>query len=206
VLTTGSLLWMPEVRRDLAAADLVMPSLDAPDQPLFERVNRPHGKIPFDRMVDGLLEFAAGFQGRIWLEVFLLAGLTDAKDRVQRIAALARRIGPERVQLNTVSRPPADKEALAVPAGSMERLRKIFDKPAEIITESRPAPPGKGTAGDEDILALLRRRPCTVQGIAQGLGLHPNDVIKRLDVLVEAGLVAAVRREDGTYYESKKTG
>ena len=41
VITNGSLLWQPEVRGELAAADLVSPSLDAGDAETFRRINRP---------------------------------------------------------------------------------------------------------------------------------------------------------------------
>ena len=42
VLTNGSLLWDPDVRKALMEADLVMPSLDAGDETTFQQVNRPH--------------------------------------------------------------------------------------------------------------------------------------------------------------------
>ena len=45
VFTNGSLLWMPEVRADLAAADVVIPSLDGGDAALLDKVNRP-GRVP----------------------------------------------------------------------------------------------------------------------------------------------------------------
>ncbi len=39
VLTNGSLLWLPEVRNSLMAADLVLPSLDAGSDQLFRYIN-----------------------------------------------------------------------------------------------------------------------------------------------------------------------
>lgn len=105
VITNGSLLWSEQVRGELAAADLVLPSLDAGDEQMFERVNRPDPTIKFDMMVDGLAAFAARFRGETWLEVMLLAGLTDSAAEVEKIAASARVISPTCVQLNTASRP-----------------------------------------------------------------------------------------------------
>ncbi len=49
VLTNGSLLWLPEVRNSLLAADLLVPSLDAGSQELFRYVNRPHKDIVFGK-------------------------------------------------------------------------------------------------------------------------------------------------------------
>ena len=55
VLTNGSLLWMDEVQRQLAAADLVMPSLDAGDETTFQLVNRPHESLHFEQVLSGLI-------------------------------------------------------------------------------------------------------------------------------------------------------
>ena len=50
------------------------------------------------------------------------------------------------------------------------------------------------------ILGPLRRRPCTSQDIANGLGLNPNEVSKLLGSLMELGLVKTSRSADGKAY------
>jgi len=62
VLTNGSLLWDPGVRKDLLRADLVVPSLDAADAGMFRVVNRPHEDISFDQMLRGLKESRSSLQ------------------------------------------------------------------------------------------------------------------------------------------------
>ncbi len=204
VLTNGSLLWKPEVRAGLADADLVMPSLDAGTQLTFERVNRPHPDVSFERMVDGLLTFARGYKGKIWLEVFVLGGITDRPEELRRIAAIVDRIRPTRVQLNTVSRPPAEACALAAPREVLESLVLLFSVPCEVIAERHSVPPaGPAESGDieGEIVALLRRRPCTVEGIAAGLGLRPNEVLKHLEALCARGSIRSERRGEDMFYE-----
>jgi wyosine [tRNA(Phe)-imidazoG37] synthetase (radical SAM superfamily) len=61
VLTNGSLLSHEDVRKQLMAADLVIPSLDAGDEAMFRLINRPHEEISFPQMLDGLIDFAAIF-------------------------------------------------------------------------------------------------------------------------------------------------
>jgi len=204
VLSNGSLLWMHEVREALMEADLVLPSLDAGDERLFRYVNRPHREITFERLVDGLAEFTERFSKSVWLEVFLLARVTGIPTEVEKIAALAKRIQPERIQLNTVSRPPAEEFAIAVSAGQMEQLKEFFPGTVEVISESaRNASPTSFSpeTTDADILALLGRRPCTVQGVSAGLGVHTSEVIKRLQVLIQQGAVIPVRKDDVMFYE-----
>ncbi len=191
VFTNGSLLWMDEVAEALMRADVVLPSLDAADEALFQRVNRPHGGISFARMADGLTGFTKRFGGEVWLEVFLLAGITGMPPEAQKLAALAKRIGPARVQLNTVTRPAADASALPVSLENMRALKKYFPGKVDIISEknAESGPAGFSAAEDEEILALLRRRPCAAAGVAAGLGIPANDALKRLERLAAEGKV-----------------
>ena len=203
VLTNGSLLWMKEVREALEAADLVLPSLDAGDVKLFRYVNRPHEEISFERMVDGLAAFTAGFPGEVWLEVFLLAGVTGLPSEAGKIAAAARLIAPARVQLNTVSRPPAEEFVCAVSRKRLDSLKGLFRGAVEVVSESvedvslvLPSPDLR----DEDVLALLGRRPCTCRDVASGLGVPAPAAIKRLDALVASGKAKTVLEGGKAYY------
>ncbi len=190
VLTNGSLLWQKEVRDELQAADLVIPSLDAGDEALFQYVNRPAPGIPFDRMVEGTVEFTAGFSGAVRLEVFLLAGVTGVLAEAEKIAALARKIRPARIQLNTVDRPPGEDFAFPLGLTDMRDLKRVFDGPVDIIAKyagGGPPVEGEEAAGGEEVLTLIRRRPCSAEDVAAGLGLHLTEAIKSLDVLAKSG-------------------
>jgi wyosine [tRNA(Phe)-imidazoG37] synthetase (radical SAM superfamily) len=192
VLTNGSLLWMAEVQDALMAADVVLPSLDAGDAGSFEYVNRPHPLLGFEEVVEGIASFTKRYQGEVWLEVLLLGGVTGIPSRAQEIAALARRIGPARVQLNTVCRPPAEQFALSLSQDEMLALSALFSGEVDIISRADRPPVAAQDAAETrgvDVLALLRRRPCTLQDVADGLGAHVNEVLKELDTLVGAGAV-----------------
>ncbi len=203
VLTNGSLLWQPAVRQSLQEADLVLPSLDAGDEETFQRVNRPDAAVTFSRLLDGLVTFRQEFRGPVWLEVFLLPGINDSPASLDRIAAHARRIAPTRVQLNTVARPPAEPEARAATADALAAACQHFDGLAEVIADTSLAGSDLTLDAPEQearILALLARRPCTVQGIAMGLGLAPNEVLKALDHLQARGRTATRQLPHGVFH------
>ena len=189
VLTNGSLLGERDIQDALMEADLVLPSLDAGDADLFLLVNRPHENIEFDDMVEGLVAFRERFAKPVWLEVMLLAGVTGIRSEVEKIAPLTRRIRPDRVQLNTVTRPPCEEFACPLQPESMASFARLFGRAAGVVT-------------DGDILALLTRRPCTARGISEGLGLHIGEVTKRLDILADRGEVAPVRKDGAVFFET----
>lgn len=203
VLTNGSLLWMPAVQDALMQADLVLPSLDAGDEQNFRHVNRPHESLPFDRVVEGIADFTKRFPGEVWLEVFLLGGITGLVSEVAKIAALVSRIAPARTQLNTICRPPAEGFAFPVSRGDLERFKTIIPGTVEIIAE-RNADAGEASvaarASLEDVLSLLERRPCTVEDISKGLRIHRLEAIKWVETLTKQGAVASERVGEKIYY------
>ena len=208
VFTNGSLLWMPEVRADLAAADVVIPSLDGGDAALLDKVNRPVATLDFNRIVEGLIAFREGFKGQIWLEVMLLGGMSDDDASVDAIARLAERIRPDKVQINSVCRPPAETYALPVPAARLLEIRERFagvPGTVEIIAEhldDMAHTAFRTQIKEEDILALIERRPCTAAGAAAGLNIHVTEAIKHLEMLVADGKAVTQPKDGQVFYSA----
>jgi len=199
VITNGSLLGRPTVRRGLAAADIVVPSLDAPDDGLLQLINRPHRALRFGDVVDGMIAFRNEYRGQMWLEVMLLAGVTGMVAEVERLAELAARIAPDRIQLNTAVRPPAESFVAPVADCSLQEFAGLFTPHAEVIADTAPAG-GDRVAARADILALLSRRPCTVADIAAGLGIHHGEALKAATALVTEGALDLYTHEDRSFY------
>jgi len=203
VITNGSLLWLPEVQRSLLDADLVVPSLDAESEDIFQYVNRPHPEIGFDRMLAGLREFRRLFKGRYWLEVFLLSGVTTVENRIQSLRACIETISPDRVQVNTVVRPPVEGYAMAVPRDQLEEIAARLYPGAEVIAAYTPTgETGQSGEGCDEVLDLLRRRPCSVADIAAGLQIHPHEAAKCVARLVSEQKVQTREQQGCLYYEA----
>jgi len=205
VLTNGSLLWQKDVREQLMDAHLVIPSLDASDNPIFQAVNRPHADISFEQMVEGLIAFRNEYHGQYWLEVFLLAGHTAIPAEVKKIAELVSRIKPDRVQLNTVTRPPAEDYAMSVDRKALETLAAIFDPPAEVIADFRNIhSQSEFAAGRETVLQMLQRRPCSVDDLATGLGIHRNEAVKYVEELITEGRIENLWCDGKLHYRASR--
>lgn len=193
VLTNGSLLWKEEVQWQLAEADVVMPSFDTGDPATFQLVNRPHESLQFEKMLAGLISFRRRFRGRYWLESLLIDGITTTKAELAALAECVARIGPDRLLFGTVTRPPAEACAVAVPSARLAELAAAFSPPGEVLPElPEPSLASRGDSSREDILAMLARRPCTVEDVAVGLRIHKVEAIKRIESLTADGLIEAV--------------
>ncbi|HOC69725.1 MAG: molybdenum cofactor biosynthesis protein A [Candidatus Hydrogenedentes bacterium ADurb.Bin101] len=186
VITNGSLLWDVRVQQDLLAADVVMPSLDAGSEALFRQLDRPVNDIPFEKMVRGLIDFRNAFPNEIWLEIMLVDGITSSEDHVRAIAEWVRQIRPDRIQINTVVRPPAETFARPIDRERLETLAALFGPDAEIIANySGTSFAPEDTPDAERIVELLKRRPCSLREIAEALGLRQIETAKTVQLLVE---------------------
>ena len=203
VLTNGTLLHRRDVRRDLREADVVVPNLDAATPGLFARVNRPDKAIRLDRMLEGLSAFRREFKGEIWLEVMLVAGVNDSPAHVRKLRKIIDAVGADKVQLNTVVRPPAEKTARPLSESRMKAICRALGPTCEVAVAFPKRAQAPSRAGlERAILAMVRRRPVTASDIAASLGRDPADVAKALASMVSAGRITSVKHGGRTYYES----
>ncbi|MCP4723054.1 MAG: radical SAM protein [Desulfobacteraceae bacterium] len=204
LLSNGGLFFDPGVRRAAALADIVKVSFSAWDQDSFGWINRPHDKLNFKEILDGLIQFSNMFKGQLLVEVFLLTGMNSKPGDVEKIADLVKKLNPDQVHLNTVVRPPAESFAKSVPQDSMAWASTVFDPPATIIADVKSEKSGSVPKNEADILSMLRRRPCTMDQISKVFNLHVNEVAKYLALLMKTNDVLTTRKSDAVYYVVKK--
>jgi wyosine [tRNA(Phe)-imidazoG37] synthetase (radical SAM superfamily) len=205
VITNSTLMPDPQVRRDLYAADLVVPSLDAADQRNFAKVDRCHRDLRVEDIIEGLKLFRRGYRGRIWLEIMLVKGINDAVEHVVALRKAAWVIKPDRVQLNTIVRPPAEKFAKPLSHDDLEQVQCLFGPNTDIIGEARSkvqSPRSKvPRLPDDAILATVRGRPVTELDLVCSLGVAPHEVEAALQRLLHANRIKQVDFQGKTFYE-----
>ncbi|HPQ69229.1 MAG TPA: radical SAM protein [bacterium] len=201
VITNGTLMDRPDVRRDLALADLVVPSLDAVTPEVFAKINRPHPSLRIDNIIKGMAQFRREYKGEIWVEVLLVKGVNDDVDELMRINEALTQIDPHRVHLNTVTRPPAETDALPLDEQEMQRIAGIFGPKATVIGVASHKDKRHGATNLEDgVVELVKRRGITAGDLVEGLGMHRDVAQDVLDKLVQANKIKKVSHGGVTYY------
>lgn len=189
LLTNGTLLNRKEVRQSASKANMVKSSLCAWDEASFQAINRPHPRVHFQDFVQGQVDFRKVYSGQLFLEVFLLQSMNDAPEQIQAIAEIAGAIEPDRIQLNTVDRPPAETFARPVPLEQLRVARETFGPKAEIIARQPVSPGARASLTREAIVNMLRRRPATMEQLCNLTGRHRNEIAKIMAQLHEEGTV-----------------
>lgn len=204
VLTNGTLLSQKSIRNALMDADLVVPSLDAATQEIFVKVNRPHPSLKLEEIIEGLRKLRQEFKGTIWLEIMLVKEVNDSPSHIRKLKEAIAKIKPDKVQLNTVIRPPAEEFARPLSLRKLEKINKVFGKTCEIIVEfDREAQKSTPENLEGAILSLIQRRPVTLVDISNSLGKHKNEIIKYLNFLIVDGKIRSVIHKGLKYFEPK---
>lgn len=119
ILTNSSLLSEREVQRALMQLDIVVAKLDAPNEELFQEINRPVEGIEIKDILRAFMDFRKQFSGKLALQIMFI---DVNKKYAKEIAELALEIMPDEVQINTPLR-----RCRVKPLNSFE-IKDIADK------------------------------------------------------------------------------
>ena len=122
ILTNSSLLHRREVQNTLKTIERVITKLDAPDEKLFQRINRPHPSISFSQTLKGIKKLRSGYNGELELQIMFT---DENKEHARELAGFAAEIKPERVDINTPLRPSPIKP---LNKSEIKEIKEIFEE------------------------------------------------------------------------------
>jgi wyosine [tRNA(Phe)-imidazoG37] synthetase (radical SAM superfamily) len=203
VLTNGTLLFREDVRHELLAADVVLPSLDAAVAGSFARINKPSPELDLEIIIAGMEAFRREYAGKIWLEVFILKGVNDSVADLAALHAALRRIQPDKVQLNTLDRPPAYPGIASVDFPHLEEICDQWpDLPVEIIKRAncREEISAFNSNLENSLLNTIRRRPLTMNDLVALTAKDESELHRYLDILEKEKKIKPVIQDGKIFY------
>lgn len=204
VLTNGSLFGWPEVRKELSGADVVLPSFDACEEQMFLKINRPHKHIEFAEVANGLIKFRREYAGSIWLEIFIVKGINDTVPAMEKFKQWTDRFSPDKIHLNTAVRPTAESGIEKISEETLRSFCNILGNRAEVIAPfKKQIKTEKLINTEQEILNMLGRRPCTLNDIAAGLGLHANEILKYVEPMIQRKAIDVLHIDNRLFYRKR---
>ena len=172
--------------------DVLVPSLDAVSQEIFEKVNRPAKGVLAEDIVRKLADFQKIFSGEMWLEIFFVSGVNDTRAELDKLVEAVQKIKPNRVQLNTLDRPGSETWVQPVAYEKLQEIAELdWGVPVDIPTRSKKVEIEKNL--DKNLLQqigeIVKRRPCTVVELSQILGMNLHVVSKEVAKLIDDGML-----------------
>ena len=203
ILTNGTLFSQKQVRDDIKAATVIIPSLDAATEKVFRKINRPSPHLTVDSLIEGLVRLRKEYSGKIWLEIFIVPGLNDTDEELTALKQAIDKIEPDQVQINTLDRPGTVPTLRAATRQELEHILDFWQMENAAIVADVPEhtprrPYRKDTASA--ILGTIARRPCTLKDLSEILGLPADDVKKTIDTLQTDKKIKIVKQNRGLFY------
>ncbi|MDE5417069.1 radical SAM protein [Labilibaculum sp. DW002] len=204
LITNGSLLYDPEVRKEMMKADLLLPSLDAATNDVFKKINRPAEDLTVEMCIEGIISLRKEFEGKIWLEVFILPGYNDSKEELTALKEVILKVNPDSIHLNTLDRPGT---VANLRGASREELQRVVDfwqmDKVEIVAKLKQVETQQTYRKDtaSAILETVARRPCTLEDLTKMLGLKSEEIEKQLKQLIEECKLESVAQDRGVFYQ-----
>ncbi|KAF0108138.1 MAG: radical SAM protein [Anaerolineaceae bacterium] len=204
VITNGSLLFLPEVRDELLAADAVLPTLDAGNAWLYRQINRAAPRFTFERLIEGIEMFRKVFTGRLWIETMLVKGMNDTAEALGEIALVLERLQPDHVHITLPIRPPAEAWVRLSDEAGVRRAEQILGKIASVSVPSESE--ARATrVGDlaETVLSIVTRHPMREAELLTLLNRWSADEVRQaLQDLAGRHQVRAVDRDGLAFWSA----
>lgn len=97
ILTNSSLFTHEDVMQDLINIDWIVAKLDAPNEEIFRKINKPHEKIKFDEIIEAIKEI----RKKAKMFSLQMMFIEENKKYAEEMADLAKEIEPDEIQINT---------------------------------------------------------------------------------------------------------
>ena len=204
VITNGSLMYLPEVREELSAADAVLPTLDAGNSKLYRQINRAAPRFTFDRLVNGIVQFRQMYSGKLWIELMLVKDMNDGLESLEEIAKIMERMKPDMIQITLPVRPPAESKVKPSDKQGLELATKILGDIAPVSVPSFPELQAINVEElSEAIISIVTRHPMQEGELLSLLNSWPSEkVYQKLKELSDARKIQKVVINETTFWNT----
>ena len=128
VISNASLIWRPDVQDALMEADWVSLKVDAVIKNVWRRINRPHGKLLMQKILEGAIEFSDSYPGKLVTETMLVRDLNDDSEHLNHVAVYLSELNPKTAYLSMPTRPPAEARVRPPRENQLQMAYEIFRK------------------------------------------------------------------------------
>ncbi len=205
VITNASLMDQEQVRKNLKEADLVSLKIDSTEEEVWKKINRPHRNLHLDSLLEGILEFAGTFRGKIITETMLIKNINDNSQHIERVADFLAQLKPSRSYLSLPIRPPTERWVQAPPEEMVNQSYYLFkekiDQVEYLIGYEGNAFAFTGEV-EEDILSITSVHPMREEALRDFLKRAKSDwsVILKL---INKGRLVETEYEGNKFYIRK---
>ena len=204
VITNGSLLYDEEVQQALMISDVVLPTLDAGDEKLFIKINRPHSFIKFEKLIQGYIDFRKEFKGKFGIEIMVMKGINDSKEELLKIKNKLDLIKPDRIDINVPIRPPTESWVQIPDKNVIPILNDVFEEYNNINFPERGNFSVFSSNFEIELKNLIERHPMIQEQIFETFcskNFDEQDILLQLNILASQNKIKKVIYNNQTFWK-----
>lgn len=126
VITNSSLLGNEAVRNALLLADWVSVKVDTVNEKTWHKLDRPHGKLQFSEILEGVRLFSEKHKNHFVTETMLVKGLNDSTGELKSISGFIKKLNPNVAYIAIPTRPPAEEFVVSPNEERINEAYQIF--------------------------------------------------------------------------------
>ena len=220
LLTNSSLFYKDKVRENVSKFDVVVAKFDAGDEKAYRTINRPIGEMPnLENIKESIKKLKMEMSGKLMIQTMFLHttfGFTNCEgDTLKNLINTLIDIDPDVIQIDTPYRPGGEK---FVKPASVDELKAIARKFEDYFGKrgrrsdlwvfgvhdmrGRKVSWTKHASISDEIVELLKRRPCRAVDMADSLGISYKETLENLRELLGGGLIVEKTSNGEKYYQS----
>lgn len=128
LITNSSLFYKDEVIEESLEFDLIIPTLNAITENVFQKINRSSKECSIEKIKLGLEKLSKKFKGSIYIEFFVIEGINDTEDELKKYVEYLKTIKYTKLQLNSLARKGAEDWVKPVSKVHLEKIKKYFEE------------------------------------------------------------------------------
>jgi wyosine [tRNA(Phe)-imidazoG37] synthetase (radical SAM superfamily) len=194
VFTNSALLWNKNIQENLMFADYVSLKIDTVNEDTWLKINRPHQRLRYNLILDGIEKFSKRFVGKLVTETTLIKNINDSEDEIIQLGKFLNNTKHTASYFMTPMYPPAENYAVSPDAETINKLSTIIDdKVTNSVKLCCPETEDFFATDDfeNELLGLLSLHPVGVEAVRnfiKGNGelktlnnMIANNIIKEID-------------------------
>lgn len=206
VFTNSAMLWNENIQENLMYADYVSLKVDTFDEETWLKINRPHQRLRYNLILNGIEEFSKKFNGILTTETMLIKNVNDNENEIRQLATFLNKINRSTSYFMTPIYP--TRKSFAV-APDEEKLLHLSELIKDIIPDSKLlcCPQTEEFIATDDfeteLLGLLELHPITEEAVKTFA--YSNDKINQLNEMISKNLLVEFIFKNKKYFKLAET-
>jgi wyosine [tRNA(Phe)-imidazoG37] synthetase (radical SAM superfamily) len=201
VFTNSALLWNENIQENLMYADYVSLKIDTVNEDTWMKINRPHQRLRYNLILNGIEQFSKRFKGTLTTETMLIKNINDSENEINQLGEFLNKINRFTSYFMTPIYPTLKSYAVSP---DTETLLKLSELIKNKVTKSAMlcCPETEEFFATDDfeneLLGLLEMHP--VNETAVKTFALANTKINKLNELIELKLIKQLEHNGKKYY------